>query len=114
MVWMSYTDAEHRLAAGITAGVCIIFMLMPFFQVSSVRVESNKLTVETFFEQKEFSARQIKEIKMQAVRGRRGSVTNFVNVVTAEGKNYPIQGFSEGDEIIYGFLINWWDTYKNK
>jgi len=46
------------------------------------------------------------------VRGRYGRVTNYVNIVTAEGKNYPLQGFSEGDEIIYGILTNWWNANR--
>ena len=89
-------------------------MLIPFLQVSSIKVEPNKLTVETFFEQKEWNARQIKEIKMQAVRGRYGRVTNFVHIVPTEGKKYPLSGFSEGEEIIYGYLMNWWNAYKDR
>ena len=112
--WAAFAEPEYRLGAGISAAFCFIMLLLPFFQVSSVKVEPNKLTVETFMEQKEFSARQIREIKMQSVRGRHGTVTNFVNVIPAEGKNYPLQGFSEGDEIIYGFLIQWWESYRNR
>jgi hypothetical protein len=89
-------------------------MLLPFLQVGAVKVEPNKLTVETFIEQKQFSARQIKDIKMEAVRGRYGRVTNYVNIVTKQGKNYPMQGFSEGDEIIYGILHQWWESYRNR
>jgi hypothetical protein len=77
-------------------------------------VEPNKLTIETFFEQKELSARQVKEIKMQAVRGRYGRVTNFVYIIPIEGKKYPLSGFSEGEEMIYGYLMNWWNTYKDR
>jgi hypothetical protein len=77
-------------------------------------VEPNKLTVQTFFEEKELSAHQIKEIKMQSVHGRYGRVTNFVNIIPVEGKKYPVSGFSEGEEIIYGFLMNWWNRYQNR
>jgi hypothetical protein len=35
-------------------------------------------------------------------------------IIPAEGKKYPLGGFSDGEEIIYGFLTNWWDTYKNR
>lgn len=107
-------SAETRTAFLVTAGFCALLMLIPFFQVSAVKVEPNKLTVQTFFEEKEFSAHQIKEIKMQSVHGRYGRVTNFVNILPVEGKNYPLSGFSEGEEILYGFLVNWWNTYQNR
>ena len=113
-VWLAFASAEARTASLVTAVFCILLMLIPFLQVSSVKAEPNKLTIETFFEQKELHARQIKEIKMQAVRGRYGRVTNFVHIVPAEGKKYPLSGFSEGEEIIYGYLMNWWNTYKDR
>ncbi len=89
-------------------------MIVPFFQVSAIKVEPNKLIIETFFEEKELSARQIKEIKMQSVQGRYGRITNFVNIIPLEGKKYPLAGFSDGDEIIYGFLMNWWNQYQSR
>jgi len=113
-VWVAFTDPENRLGAGLAAAFCAIFIILPLFQISSVKVEPNKLTIESLFKEQEFSARQIREIKMQSVRGRYGRVTNFINIILAEGKQYPIQGFSEGDEIIYGFLMNWWNTYRNR
>jgi hypothetical protein len=113
-VWLAFASPEARTASIITAAVCILLMFIPFLQVNSVKVEPNKLVVETFFEQKEFSARQVKEIKMEAVRGRYGRVTNFVQIVPAEGKKYPLSGFSDGEEIIYGYLMNWWNMYKDR
>lgn len=112
--WTAFAEPEYRIGAGISAVFCFIMFLLPFFQVGSVKVEPNKLTVESFFEQKEFSGRQIREIRMQSVRGRYGRVTNFVNIVTAKGKNYPLQGFKDGDEIIYGVLRQWWEAYRNR
>jgi hypothetical protein len=87
-------------------------MLIPFFQVSAVKMEPDKLTVETFFEQKELGPRQIREIKMQSLRGRYGRVTNIVNIIPIQGKNYPLGGFADGEEILYGSLMNWWNTYQ--
>ena len=114
LFWLSFAKAETRTAFLVSAAFCGLFMLVPFFQVSGIKVEPNKLTVQTFFEEKEFSAHQIKEIKMQSVHGRYGRVTNFVNIIPVEGKKYPVSGFSEGDEIIYGFLMNWWARYQNR
>ena len=88
--------------------------VIPFFHVNAIRMEPNKLTIETFFEQKELAARQIKEIKMQSLRGRYGRVTNIVNIIPAEGKNYPLGGFRDGDEMVYGLLMHWWNIYRNQ
>jgi hypothetical protein len=112
--WLALASAEARTASIISAVVCVLFMLIPFLQVGSIKVEPNKITIETFFEQKELAASEIKEIKMQAVRGRYGRVTNFVHIVPIEGKKYPLGGFPEGEEVIYGYLMNWWNTYQNR
>ena len=113
-VWLGLAEASARTASFVTAIVSLLLALIPFFQVSSIKVEPNKLTIVTFFEEKVLSAQQIKEIKKQSVRGRYGRVTNFVNIVPFDGKNYPIGGFSADEETIYGFLMNWWNAYKNK
>jgi hypothetical protein len=113
-IWLASTPSEERVAFIAVAGFCALVAIIPFFQVSTIKVEPNKLTIETFFEQKEFTARQIKEIKMNSIQGRYGRVTNVVNVTPDKGKNYPLGGFSEGDEIIYGILMSWWNTYRNR
>lgn len=114
LVWLAIASAEARTASIVSAVVCVLLMLIPFLQVGSIKVEPNKLTIETFFEQKELTAAQIKEIKMQAVHGRYGRVTNFVHIVPLEGKKYPLGGFSEGEELIYGYLMNWWNMHQNR
>ncbi len=113
-LWTTYSEPQYRLGAILTALFCLVVIVLPFFQVGEVKVGPNKISIESFFEQKEFSAKEIREIRMQSVRGRYGRVTNFVNIVTAKGKNYPVQGFSDGDEIIYGILHQWWEAYRNR
>lgn len=112
-VWTAYSSPQNRLGAILATVFCLIMIVLPLFQVSAVKVEANKITFETLFEEKAFNAKQIREIKMQSVRGRYGRVTNYVNIVTTEGKNYPLQGFSDGDEIIYGILTNWWNANRS-
>ena len=108
-----FTQPQYRFGAGISTVVCLILIVLPFLQISSVKLQPNKLTVESIFEEKVFSPKDIREIKMESVRGRYGRVTNYVNIVTTQGKNYPLQGFSEGEEIIYGILMNWWSAHDN-
>lgn len=113
-VWTAMTEPANRVGAFIAAAFCGIMIILPFFQVSSIKVEPEKLTIETLFEEKVIRAREVKEIKMQSVRGRYGRVTNYVNIILVTGRNYPLQGFSGGDEIIYGTLLNWWESYQNQ
>jgi hypothetical protein len=89
-------------------------MVFSIFQINAIKVEPNKLTVQTLFGEKDFSAREIREIKMQSVRRRYGNVTTYVVVTSLEGKKYSLMGFSDGTEIIYGFLTNWWNAYRNR
>lgn len=101
--------------AGIAIGLIgLFFMIMSLFSITQIKVEADKLTAEAFLYQKEYTARQIKEISMKTVRSRRGVATNFVNIQPVEGNEISMAGFPDGDEIIYGTLIDWWNTYKNR
>ncbi|RPJ17666.1 MAG: hypothetical protein EHM33_32825 [Chloroflexi bacterium] len=113
-VWAVFAEPENRMGALLLAAVSIAMMILPLFQVSGIKVEPNQMTIETLFEQKVLSARQIREIKMQSVRGRQGRATNFVVIIPTEGKKYSLADFADGDEIIYGFLTNWWNAYRNR
>ena len=112
-IWTTLTGTENRVVAFIAAGFCGIMTILPFFQVSSITVEPDKLTIETTFEEKVLSAREVKEIKLRSVRGRSGHITHYVNITAGKGKNYSLQGFSDGDEILHGTLLNWWDSYRD-
>ena len=111
-VWLAIASPEARTASIVTGVVCALLCLIPFFQVGAVKVEPNKLTIETFFEEKQLTAQEIKEIKMQSVRGRYGRVTNFVNIIPVKGKNYPVGKFEDRPEVIYEILMSWWNTYR--
>ena len=113
-IWTAMTEPQNRVGALIATVFCGIMMVLPFFQISSIKVEQDKLTIESMFEEKILRAREVKEIKMQSVRGRYGRVTHFVNIIPVTGRNYPLQGFSEGDEIVYGTLLSWWDSYRDE
>ena len=112
-IWTTLTQPENGLGAFIAAGFCGIMSIRPFFQVSSIKVEPEKLTIESTFEEKVLNAGDIKEIKVRSVRGRNGRVNHYVNIISGKGRNYRLQGFSDGDEILYGTLLNWWDTYRD-
>ena len=112
--WVAIDQPENRVGALIATAILGIMIVLPLFQVSSVKVEPDKLTIETLFEEKVVSADEVKEVKMGSIRGRYGRVTHYVEIVLANGKRYPVQGFSEGDEIIYGILSNWWNSSRGR
>ena len=113
-IWTTLTQPENGLGAFIAAAVCGILSIRPLFQVSSIKVEPEKLTIESTFEEKVLSARDIKEIKVRSVRGRNGRVDHYVNIISGRGRNYRLHGFSEGDEMLYSTLLNWWDFYRDE
>ncbi len=112
--WSLLTEPEYQIGALLLGIACIVMMLFSLFQINGIKVEPNKLTVQTLFGEKDFGAREIREIKMQSVRRRYGNVTTYVVVASVEGKKYSLIGFSDGTEIIYGFLTNWWNAYRNR
>jgi hypothetical protein len=88
-------------------------MTPPLFEVFEVTVMGNKITVVSMFDEQEFTARQIREVTIKSVR-RKGAVFHFPVLVTEKGKKYSLQGFSEGNEMLYGFLLNWWNAHQNQ
>ena len=111
--WLALTSQEKFAGIGV-ALVGLFFMAMSLFNINHVKLEPNKLTTETFFGEKEYTSREIKEIGMKTVRSRHGVASNFVNIQLVKGGSISMAGFPEGDEIIYGILINWWETYRNR
>jgi hypothetical protein len=107
------TYEDKFVGVGI-GGVGVFFIVMSLFSVHQVKVEPNKISTESFFTQKEYAANQIKEIRMKTVRSRHGIATNLVSIEPVEGGAISLGGFPDGDEVIYGVLQDWWETYKNR
>ncbi|MBK9924073.1 MAG: hypothetical protein IPP66_02170 [Anaerolineales bacterium] len=111
--WATITMEEKF--AGIAIGLIgAVFIAFALFSTNQITVKPNKLVFESFMGEKTYTAKQIKEISMKTVRGRYGRATNYVNVQPTEGIAVAVAGFSEGDEVIYGYLVNWWETYRYK
>jgi hypothetical protein len=64
--------ANNDMFSGIAVGLIgLFFMVMSLFNINHIKVEPNKLTTESFFGEKNYTAKQIKEISMKSVRSRR-------------------------------------------
>jgi hypothetical protein len=47
LVWLAFASPETQTASLVSAGACALLSLIPFFQVGALKVEPNKLTIET-------------------------------------------------------------------
>jgi hypothetical protein len=112
-VWLIVSTKDYSAGIGIGL-VALFFMSTSLFAIHIVKVQANKLLTESFFGEKEFTAGQIKNISMKTVRSRRGVANNFVHIEPVEGSAFSLGGFPEGEEIMYGFLMNWWNASRNK
>ena len=109
--WALLASDEKFVGIGVML-VGLFFMVMSLFAVNQITVEPNKIKTESFFSQKEYTPAEIREITMKTVRSRRGIASNFVNIQPVEGSAISLGGFSDGDEMLYGFLVNWWNAHQ--
>lgn len=112
-VWTVFTDERYTVGASIAAAFCLFLIVSPFFEITELKVEGSKITLTSMFDEKEITASQVSEVRMKTVR-RRSAVYHFPVLVTDKRKEYALQGFPVGDEILYGFLLNWWNAYRYK
>jgi hypothetical protein len=112
-IWAIFRNEQDPLAAGLMVIFCLYIMISPMFEISQVKMEPNRLTIEKTFGGKEYSARQIASVSLKTGRGRYGRAVNYVSIQPANGKAIALPGFSESGEVIYGFLMNWWNSYRN-
>ena len=107
-----YAAPEYKVGASIAMLFCLLMICWPFFQVSQIKVEPDILTIETFFGVKKYSTQQIKNIDMKTIRSRGGRASKSIHFQPSKGSAITLAGFAEGDEVLYGFLTNWWGVYK--
>lgn len=98
---------------GIVLAVLIFFFWRSALHaVHLAKVEENRLSIQSFRKNQELTGQQIKNISMMSLRNRRGVAKHFICIELHEGDEYRLSGFPEGNEIMYGFLRNWWDAYQ--
>lgn len=77
-----------------------------------VKVEEDSLSVKSLRKSHELTVRQIKNIDMVTARNRRGVSKSMVRIELNGEGTFTLSGFPEGNEIVYGFLKNWWSGYQ--
>lgn len=112
-IWTIFTERQYLIGASIMTTFCLWLMVVPLFEITEVQVDGSQITLSSFLYEKKLTVKQIREVRMRSVR-RRSVVHHFPELVTDQGKRYSLQGFPEGTEILYGFLLNWWNSYQNR
>ena len=79
-----------------------------------IKVERNRLQTRSFLKSQQLNAQQIRDINIISLRTVRGVRKNFIQIESCEGRLFRLSGFPEGNEIMYGFLKNWWKAYQGK
>jgi hypothetical protein len=81
--------------------------------VYKVKVEENRLSIRSFRRKHELTAQQIKDIRMVTRYNRRGVATNFIQIEMPDQNGILFTGFPEGNEMMFGFLKNWWGANQS-
>ncbi len=107
------TVATAQIVPAIFMGI-VLFLLWSsaLNSAHTVTLAGNKISVRSFRKQTEFTAQQIKNIDIVTVRNRRGVASNMIQIDMINSATFTLTGFPEGNEIMYGFLRNWWEHYK--
>lgn len=91
-----------------------IFLLWrsALLNVYLLRVNEDRLSIRSFTMSREFTVPQIRKIEMVTVRRYRKVAKNYVRIESHDGGWFTVFGFPEGNEMLYGFLKNWWNAYQ--
>jgi len=81
--------------------------------VHLVEVKGNRLSIRSLRSGRDLTVQQIRGIDMVTIRNHRGVRKSLVQIELDDGDKFTLSGFSEGNEILYGFLKNWWNAYQN-
>jgi hypothetical protein len=82
--------------------------------VHTVKLDGNKLFTRSFHKQYELDAWQIRNIGIATMYNRRGVATNLIKIELNNGPHIALSGFPQGNEIMFGYLQNWWNKYKSQ
>jgi hypothetical protein len=76
--------------------------------VHTVTLEGDRLSARSMRDKHDLTAQQVRDIRILTRYNRRGVATNFIQIDRQEGDEIVLWRFPEGNEIMYGFLRNWW------
>jgi len=108
-IGIAFFVPEYRIRALISVPFCLPIIIWLLLQVGGVRLEKNNLVLETTFNEKTIHANEIRDIRMQVERAKyRFVMINVVKIMLYNGRVYTLNGFSVGEEILYGHLMEWW------
>jgi hypothetical protein len=92
--------------------IVFIFWKSILYAPHTITVSGDRLSAKSFRTRLELTAQQIRDIHIVTVRNRRGVARNMIQIDSIEGVELSFSGFPDGNEIMYGFLRNWWTQYR--
>jgi hypothetical protein len=101
------------IVPAIIIGILIFFMWNAALNaVHTVTLEGNRLSTRSLRTRQELTAQQIRDIRIATHYNHRGRATRLILVEVVNGTDFALTGFPEGNEIMYGFLKDWWSSYQ--
>lgn len=95
----------------ILAVVVYLFWKSILYAPHTLTVCEDTISARSFRTKLEINARQIRDIHIVTVRNRRGVKRNLIQIDASDGVELSFSGFPEGNELMYGYLKNWWAQY---
>lgn len=103
-----------EIVSTIILGIVLYFLWdAALHAVHTVNLDGNRVSTKSFRRKQEWTAQQIRDIRMVTRRNSRGVGTHLIQIVLLDNTDVALTGFPEGNEIMYGFLKSWWSAYQN-
>jgi hypothetical protein len=79
----------------------------------TARLENNRLSTRSFLKQREWTARQIRNIELSTRYNYRGIARTSIEIELQDGASFRLSGFPQGNESMYGLLKSWWSESQS-
>jgi hypothetical protein len=114
LIFMGSVSAAQIVPAVLSVIILFVAWKMVAPAPYMVELKENQLQTQSFLKKQQLTAQQIRNINIISLRTVRGVRKNFIQIESCEGRMFRLSGFPEGNEIMYGFLKNWWNAYQEK
>jgi hypothetical protein len=125
-IWLAVKSDQPVVGIGVIL-MGLFLMSMPLFFMNQITLDHNRLRVESFFAQKEYTAAEIARIRMKPVysplleSSRSLWIRDLFNVpiryaviIQPLKASYILLDDFPNTEIMYGALLNWWNAHRHQ
>ena len=112
LIFLGTVLTAQILPALFVAILLFFFWKSALYAPYQITVAENRLSICSFLNKQQLTARQIRTINLISRRNLRGVARNFIQVELLQGNTFALSGFPEGNEILYATLKSWWSKYQ--